>query len=174
VTPPARAWPPPLPGPLALGGRLALLVLLLALGACAPDPRARQAGQLLDQLDAARAALAADAAQGEAVCGTSESVVTGLEAVPGLDELRATYIALRDASDALTAACGQARLVELAAVGEQQVQPDEHAQLPERTALAAAEQRWRAGLARDLALTCRYLRDAARSLDRAPPRCDGA
>jgi hypothetical protein len=141
-----------------LAAALAILALLGA--ACAPDPRPAAAGGLLDELDGARARLAADPAQGEAACGTAESVVTRLEGVSGLtnDDLRPTYLALRDAGDALTAACGQLRLLELPA--------DEG-----QAAVRQAHARWRAGAERDLALVCGYLTEAARSLGRTPPTC---
>ncbi len=80
---------------------------------CAPDVRPQRAAEFADQLDQARQTLLADPSQGDAVCGTAESVSTGLEGVPGLSDLRPTYQQLVDATDALTAACGQLRLVTL-------------------------------------------------------------
>jgi hypothetical protein len=132
----------------------------VAVGAagCAPDVRPQRAAEFADQLDQARQTLLADPSQGDAVCGTAESVTTSLEGVPGLSDLRPTYQQLVDATDALTAACGQLRLLYLPADGS-------------RATVEAAHERWSAGAAQNLELTCQYLTAADRSLDRTPPSC---
>jgi hypothetical protein len=135
-----------------------LIAVLFGTVACAADVRSARAAEFADQLDQARQTLLADPSQGDAVCGTAESVTTGLEGVPGLNELRPTYQQLVDATDALTAACGQLRLAFLPADAS-------------ATTVEAAHERWRAGAARDLDLTCQYLVAADRSLNRAAPDC---
>jgi hypothetical protein len=144
-----------IPSLLAL---VCLFAVVLGTAGCAPDVRPRRAAEFADQLDEARQTLLADPSQGDSACGTAESVSTGLEGVPGLSDLRPTYQQLVDATDALTAACGQLRLVDLPADAS-------------RATVAAAHERWRAGAAQDLALTCQYLAAADQSLDRAPPNC---
>jgi hypothetical protein len=142
----------------SLAALVCLAGVLLGTVGCAPDVRTRRAAEFADQLDQARQTLLADPSQGDAVCGTAESVTTGLEGVPGLSDLRPTYQELVDATDALTAACGQLRLVDLPADAS-------------LGTVEAAHQRWRAGAAQDLGLTCQYLTAADRSLNRAPPDC---
>ncbi|MBV9359155.1 MAG: hypothetical protein JO023_26905 [Chloroflexi bacterium] len=140
---------------------LALLCVCAVLSGavgCAPDVRRQRAAEFADQLDQARQTLLADPSQGDAVCGTAESVSTGLEGVSGLSDLRPTYQQLVDATDTLTAACGQLRLVGLPADAS-------------RATVAAAHERWRAGAAHDLELTCQNLSAADRSLNRVPPDC---
>lgn len=135
-----------------------MIAALLLLAGCAPDPRPREAARLLDQLDAERVALAQDPARAEEACGTAETVTTRLEGVPGLSELRPTYLALRSASDALAAACGQTRLLNLPA--------DEGL-----WSVQQSRQRWHEGARRELTVVCQALRDAARSLGRPAPAC---
>ncbi len=134
---------------------------MLLLVACAPDPRPAEAVRLLDGLDAAIVSLADDATSAAAACGAAESVSTRLEGVPGLSDLRPTYPALRRASDALAAACGQAQLALLPA--------DDVLLVVQR-----AQARWRLGVRQNLALACQALGDAARSLARPAPACAAA
>jgi hypothetical protein len=90
-------------------------------------------------------------------CEAVGDVQTQLSGEPGLSEVQPTWTLLRSAADALTAVCGQLRLLALPASST--------------AAVRDAQQRWRDGLARELDTACDQLHAAAASLGRSPPSC---
>src|SRR5712692_1118517 len=85
---------------------LALLVLVTT--ACLPDPQRAQSITLLDQLVAARTTLAEQPPRAaDQACPAVGDVHTRLTGEPGLVDVRPAWPALRDATQALQAVCGQ-------------------------------------------------------------------
>jgi hypothetical protein len=131
--------------------QLLLLLITLLLSGCLPDPQRMQSERLLDDLVAARSALLAQ--QLEEPCARVGDVDTRLSGEPGLVDVPA-WPALRNAAEALLAACGQSRLL---------AQP-----LESSTAVLSARARWQDGVSTQLATACRELNSAATTLGRSP------
>ena len=134
---------------------LAALVLLLPASGCLTDPHAAQSADLLDQLSAARGMLAELPPRVASACTLVGTVQTRLYGEPGLTEVRPAWAQLRDASDALQAACGQGTLL---------AQPS-----TDTPAVQAARQRWLQGVQREVGVACDHLRAAAGALGRGAP-----
>jgi len=151
-----RAWRS---GKRSRGTKVLHVALLssLVLGAgCLPDPQQIQMRQLLDNLVEARAALSEQPPRMDAACDSVGNVASRLSGEPGLVDVRPAWPALRAATDALLAVCGQERLLE---------QPFEPT-----APMVAARQRWQQGVARDLAAACTQLNVAAGALGK-PTAC---
>jgi len=72
-----------------------------------------------------------------------------------LTDLRSAWTQLRDAADALNAACGHATLLTQPSSGS--------------SAMQLAQQRWQQGMQREMGVACDHLRAAAVSLGRGAP-----
>ena len=144
-------------GPLWGRWRSSLLVsLALVASACLPDPQRMQSIALLDQLVAARTTLSQDPARdADQACTTVGDVHTRLTGEPGLVEVRPAWPALRDATQALQAVCGQNIMLGQPSTGS--------------PAINQARNRWQLGIQRELSTACDHLREAAIALDRARP-----
>jgi hypothetical protein len=137
--------------------RLAGLVLALAVvsSACLADPQRDQISDLLGQLSSARSMFAEQPPRIDEGCDVVGDVQTRLQGEPGLTNVQPAWPELRDATDALNAVCGQARLL---------------AQLTLDTAAGqAARQRWQQGIQREMGVACDHLRAAAAALGRSAP-----
>ena len=131
-------------------------VLLVVVTGCLVDPQRTQAGQLLDRLSSARAALMQTPPPTGFPCDDVADVKSRLMGEPGLVDVRPAWPALRAAADALEAVCGQAVLLAVP-VGDTSA------------ALVTGRARWQDGLQRQLDLACDNLRSAAAALGRATP-----
>src|SRR5438067_7050841 len=117
---------------------------------CLPDPQRLQSVALLDQLVSARATLGQQAPQYDEACNAVGDVQTRLSGEPGLVDVRPAWPALRDATVALQAVCGQTTMLS---------QPT-----TDSLAVAQARARWQQGIQREIGLACDHLRQAARAL----------
>jgi hypothetical protein len=134
---------------------IAVVVVLSASAGCLPDPHRAQTLDLLDQLTAARSQLVEQQPPLEDACSAVGTVTTRLYGEPGLTDLRSAWTQLRDAADALNAACGQATLLTQPSSGS--------------SAMQLAQQRWQQGMQREMGVACDHLRAAAAALGRAAP-----
>jgi len=137
--------------------RISISLVLLALvfvGGCLPDPQRQQTNDLLDQLSSARQRLVQQAPL-DTACPVVGDVLTRLNGEPGLSGVQPAWSQLADAADALQAVCGQSTLLG---------QPS-----TDTAAAQAARQRWRQGIERELGVACEHLRSAAAALNRAAP-----
>jgi hypothetical protein len=129
-----------------------LLIALVLCSACLPDPRRAQMVRLFDQLVEAHVALSGQPPETEPACADVSEVGSRLSGEPGLTEVRDVWPALRMASDALLAACGQATLL---------AQP-----FDPTPAMLQARERWQMGLEHELLGACDQLERAAPALQR--------
>jgi hypothetical protein len=129
-------------------------LVLLAVG-CLPDPQRVQSVALLDQLVGARTMLGEQPPRADQACTTVGDVHTRLTGEPGLVDVRPAWPALRDATQALQAACGQATMLG---------QPS-----TDSVAITMARQRWQQGIQLEIGVACDHLRKAAAALDRTQP-----
>jgi hypothetical protein len=132
---------------------LAVGCLGLLGASCLADPQRVQSVQLLDRLTQAQAGLVAQPPS-EQACTNVGDVQTRLFGEPGLD-VQPAWAALRDASRALQAACGQRLLL----VDTTRSTPTSHAE----------RLRLQQGTQRELALACDHLRSAATVLGQPTP-----
>jgi hypothetical protein len=133
-----------------------LAATLMLLGAaCVPDPHAMQMADLLDQLNSARSMLTEQPPRVDDACTVVGNVQSRLYGEPGLVDVRPAWPLLRDAADALHAACGQGTLL---------AQPS-----TDSPALQTARQRWTKGIQREIGIACDHLRAAADALGRGAP-----
>jgi hypothetical protein len=132
-----------------------LLLALLLLTGCLPDPQRLQAASLLDQLVMARGMFGEQPPRVADGCNAVGDVQTRLYGEPGLAEVRPAWPALRDAADALQSICGRDTLLDQPTNGS--------------IALTQARQRWAQGIARESDVACDYLRTAAVALSRPAP-----
>jgi hypothetical protein len=130
-------------------------VTLVFAAGCLPDPQRVQMGALFDQLVSARTLLGEQPPQAEQACTTVGDVHTRLTGEPGLVDVRPAWAALRDATQALQAVCGQNVML---------AQPS-----LDSIAMAEARNRWSLGIQREISVACDHLRKAAAVLDRAQP-----
>jgi hypothetical protein len=131
-----------------------VLALLLVTG-CLPDPQRVQSAGLLEQLVVARAMFGEQPPRLEPACNAVGDVQSRLYGEPGLADVRPAWPELRAAAEALQAVCGQNTLLG---------QPSN-----DSLALIAARQRWQQGIQRELGVACDHLRAAAVALSRAAP-----
>jgi hypothetical protein len=110
---------------------------------------------LLDQLTSARMLLAEQPPRFSDACDVVGTVTTRLYGEPGLADVRPAWPQLRDAADALNAACGQATLLAEPSTGS--------------PAMHAARLRWQQGNQREMGVACDHLRAAAVALGRGAP-----
>ena len=134
---------------------LAAAILVIAAGCVAATPRVTQSVDLLNRLVEARTYITEQAPAADEGCTVVGDVETRLYGEPGLADVRA-WSDLRDAADALQAACGQQIML---------AQPAQDAS----QALTRARTRWQQGIQRELALACDHLRQAATALGRPTP-----
>ena len=135
---------------------VAILTLAWLITGCLPDPQRLQSVALLDQLVAARTMLTAQApATADQACTTVGDVNTRLTGEPGLVDVRPAWPALRNATQALQAACGQ-----LTMLGQPST---------DSAAIEQARRRWQQGIQREIGVACDHLRVAAAALDRSTP-----
>jgi hypothetical protein len=131
-----------------------LMTMAFLLMSCLPNPQRIQSNQLLDQLVAARSALALPP-QLDAGCDIMGHMQTRLYGEPGLVEVRPAWRALVDTATALQAVCGLGTLLRQPAL--------------DSVATHDGRQRWQAGIDRELAVACTHLREAASALDSTVP-----
>jgi hypothetical protein len=131
------------------------LCVLCAVAGCLPDPRRSQTIDLLDQLTDARGLLIQVPPQLDHACNVVGDVQTRLFGEPGLVDVRQAWPELRDAAGALQAVCGQDVLL---------AQPS-----TDSPAMLVAQQRWRAGVEREMGVACEHLLRAAAALSRPAP-----
>jgi len=134
---------------------LAALALVWLTAGCLPDSQRVQMGALFDQLVSARTLLGEQPPRAEQACTTVGDVHTRLTGEPGLVDVRPAWPALRDATQALQAVCGQNIMLG---------QPS-----TDSAASTQARQRWQQGIQREISVACDHLRKAAAALDRAQP-----
>jgi hypothetical protein len=108
--------------------------------------------RLFDQLVEAHVALSGQPPETEPACADVSEVGSRLSGEPGLTEVRDVWPALRMASDALLAACGQTTLL---------AQP-----FDPTPAMLQARERWQMGLEHELRGACDQLERAAPALQR--------
>src|SRR5712692_9787297 len=123
--------------------------------ACLPDPQRVQSVALFDQLVSARTMLGDQPPRADQACTTVGDVHTRLTGEPGLVDVRPAWPALRAATQALQAVCGQNTMLG---------QPS-----TDSVAITQARQRWQQGIQREIGVACDHLREAAVALDRAQP-----
>jgi hypothetical protein len=114
-----------------------------------------QMADLLDQLSAARGMLTEQPPRVDDACTVVGTAQTRLYGEPGLVDVRPAWPLLRDAADALQAACGQGMLL---------AQPS-----TDSPAVQTARQRWTQGIQREMGVACDHLRAAAAALGRVAP-----
>ncbi len=132
--------------------RKVLILAVLLLTACLPDPQRTQMARLLDQLIEARTALREQPPRIDAACDTVGEVENRLWGEPGLVDVKPAWPAMRSAADALLAVCGTNRLLQ---------QPFEPT-----AAMLEARQRWQVGAVTQLDVACRSLTEAGQALGR--------
>ena len=142
-----RAWRHKLVTPVLLG--------LLVLAGCAPDPARAQSVGLLDELVTARVLFGEQPPRVGEACNVVGSVQNRLYGEPGLSEARPAWSALLAGAQALQSVCGQSTLLG---------QPTNDSKT-----LVQARQRWEQGIQHELGVACDHLRDAAVALSRAAP-----
>jgi hypothetical protein len=118
------------------------------------DPQHTQLNALLGRLTQARLGLS-DSPPDLAQCDSVTDIDSRLQGEPGLTDVKPAWPALRDATDALLAACGQALLL---------AQPYETS-----AATTLARQRWQAGVSRQLSIACQDMQRAAQALSQPQP-----
>jgi hypothetical protein len=133
---------------------VAVLVALLSM-ACAPEPYRAQNDELLDQLDRARGMLAEQPPRVSEACNVVGDVQTRLYGEPGLVDVKPAWPQLRDAADALQAACGDGTWLGMPST--------------ETPAITAARLRWQQGIQREIGVACDHLRAAATALAHGTP-----
>jgi hypothetical protein len=133
-----------------------LPLLLLISAACVANPQRIQMEQLLQQLGAARAALAEVPPRTGSTCDAVGDVESRLLGEPGLVDVKPAWSSLHDGAVALLAVCGQASLLEQPAGSDS-------------AAWYAARARWQAGLERELGVACDHLEAAADALQQPAP-----
>ncbi|MGI9145463.1 MAG: hypothetical protein ACR2IK_02770 [Chloroflexota bacterium] len=131
-----------------------VLAMLLVTG-CAPDPARVQAAALLDQLVLARVMFSEQRPQVDEACNVVGDVQNRLYGEPGLSSVRPGWAALLAGAQALQAVCGQSTLLG---------QPTNDSQV-----LVEARQRWQQGVELEMSVACAHLRVAAVALSRAAP-----
>ena len=132
-----------------------LVLALLLLTGCLPDPQRVQSDGLFDQLVMARALDSQQPPQTDAACNVVGNVQTRLYGEPGLSDVLPAWPALLDAAQALQAVCGQGTLLD---------QPTN-----DSLVLAQGRQRWQQAIQREMGVACDHLRAAATALSRAAP-----
>ncbi|HLZ32247.1 MAG TPA: hypothetical protein VKV73_33405 [Chloroflexota bacterium] len=132
-----------------------VLVSLLLLTGCLPDPERQQTAGLLDQLVLARTMFGEQPPRMAVGCNVVGDVQTRLYGEPGLTDVRPAWPALRGAAGALQSICGRDTLL---------AQPTNGS-----LALTQARQRWEEGISRENGVACDYLRTAAAALSRPSP-----
>ena len=108
--------------------------------------------RLFDQLVEAHVALSEQPPRLEPTCADVSEVGSRLSGEPGLTEVRDVWPALRMASDALLAVCGQATLLALP--------------FDSTPAMLQGRERWQTGLEHELRGACDHLQVAAAALQR--------
>jgi hypothetical protein len=131
------------------------MLLVVATGACVPDPQRAQTVDLLDQLTAARVMLGERPPRVDQACTMLGDVQTRLYGEPGLVDVRPAWTQLLDASNALQAVCGQDALL---------AQPS-----TDSSTIQAARLRWQQGMEREMSVACDHLRSAATALRHGAP-----
>jgi hypothetical protein len=110
---------------------------------------------LLDDLSGARTMFAELPPRLDEACNLVGVVQTRLYGEPGLAEIQPAWQQLRDASDALSAVCGQNQMLAQPSSGS--------------PSIGAARQRWRQGIEREMGIGCDHLRSAAVALNQNAP-----
>jgi hypothetical protein len=134
---------------------LALAALVVLSGGCLANPQRVQSVELLEQLASARQVLSGQTPPYDDACTIVGDVQTRLFGEPGLNDVQPAYGALRDAADALQAACSQTTLLDQATA--------------DTPASRQARERWQQGSIREVAVACDHLRAAAVALGRSAP-----
>jgi hypothetical protein len=132
-----------------------VLVALLLLTGCVPDPQRVQSTGLLDQLVLARTMFGQQPPPTDAACNVVGSVQNRLYGEPGLSDVRPAWPSLLAAAQALQSVCGQGTLLD---------QPTN-----DSLVLTQARQSWQQAISRELGVACDHLRVAAVALSRAAP-----
>jgi hypothetical protein len=130
--------------------------LVLVPTGCLPSPQKLQSVELLDRLADARGMFGEQPPRIEDGCNSVGDVQTRLLGEPGISTIGRAWTDLREAADALQAACGQGTML---------AQPASYESEP----LRQARQRWQDGIQREMRVACDHLRDAASALGRATP-----
>ena len=123
--------------------------------ACLTNPHTTQMVDLLNNLIAARSMFAQQAPRIDDACNVVGVVQTRLYGEPGLVDVQPAWQHLRDASDALSAVCGQSQMLAQTSTGSPSIE--------------AARQRWQQGIEREMGVGCDHLRAAAAALNQAEP-----
>lgn len=135
-----------------------VLLALLCMTGCAPDPARAYSVGLLDKLILARAMFGEQPARVAEACNIVGEVQNRLYGEPGLSSVQPAWTALLTGAQALQSVCGQSTLLG---------QPGNHDN--DSLALTAARQRWALGIQREMGAACDHLRVAAVALSRAAP-----
>jgi|SRR5919197_1405071 hypothetical protein len=133
------------------------MLLLLAAG-CLPDSRRALAATLVGQLADARSQLADAPESPDGPCEETGGVRARLYGELGRSDAEDIWVPLRQATDALIAACGQLRLLGLPAA--------------EGRVVEQARVAWREGAQRELREACVHLRVAAARVGRSAAGCE--
>jgi hypothetical protein len=132
----------------------ALAICVLSAGCVAGFHRSEMR-DLFDQLSTAQRNLSQPSANSAESCAAVGGILSTLYGEPGLADIQPAWTRLRDAANALKAACSQ-----LALLGQPTT---------DSPTIQAARARWQQGQQREVAVACQYLRETAPTLGRDSP-----